>query len=372
MASAEFRRWRRSICCAVVVASSEAVTGAGVAFVSRVANAVDWQFVQRPFERFILPAVFALESIQMARDAFSNRWIWIDARIYVGGSNAWLSGLDPWTTFVTNFDGREWQTYHYAALPPVTVLLAPLALLPEQLAWTILAITCVVSAVYVVKRLGLPWYWLMFPPLVEGVLAANPSIPLLALLVSPRLVGHAIAPLIKIYSVLPLIGERRRTALMCSAAALALSIVAWPLWAEYIGQAGFTSARLVQEAGGGFSGFQSPALFVIGLASIGALLALRDRRAAGWLVVPAIWPASQFHYATLAMPVMHPVLALGLAFRIQELPVVAIAVYATWRVLKSVAREDPADVFPGGRSRSGSAARSQAEQVANQAALDST
>jgi hypothetical protein len=50
------------------------------------------------------------------------------------------------------------------------------------------------------------------------------------------------------------------------------------------------------------------------------VLALRDRPAAGWLTVPAIWPASQLHYSTMALPVMSPLLAVFLAVPLLRLP----------------------------------------------------
>ena len=62
------------------------------------------------------------------------------------------------------------------------------------------------------------------------------------------------------------------------------------------------------------------------------LLWLKDRRAAAWLAVPAVWPASEFHYSTLALPVMTPILAVLLAPNIQRLPPVAILVDGIWRL----------------------------------------
>ena len=63
------------------------------------------------------------------------------------------------------------------------------------------------------------------------------------------------------------------------------------------------------------------------------LLALRDRRAAGWLAVPALWPASQLHYSTMALPVMSPLLAFFLAIPILRLPPEIILVEVGRRLL---------------------------------------
>ena len=95
-------------------------------------------------------------------------------------------------------------------------------------------------------------------------------------------------------------------------------------------------------------------------ASPGSLVLARiDVRAAGWLVVPAIWPSTQFHYSTLAMPVMHPILAMGLALPLPGLPLVVITIYAGWRALSTrLAPETdergaavPSDRRPASRSR---------------------
>src|ERR1035437_8659752 len=69
---------------------------------------------------------------------------------------------------------------------------------------------------------------------------------------------------------------------------------------------------LVGFTGGGYSATRDPRLFAITAASIGALLLL-DYRAAFWLAVPALWPASQYFYATFAMPLRSPWLAFVLA-----------------------------------------------------------
>ena len=61
------------------------------------------------------------------------------------------------------------------------------------------------------------------------------------------------------------------------------------------------------------------------------LLWRRDRKAAGWLAVPALWPSSEFHYATLAQPVMTPILAVLLAVPDKGLAPVAITLDILWR-----------------------------------------
>jgi hypothetical protein len=43
------------------------------------------------------------------------------------------------------------------------------------------------------------------------------------------------------------------------------------------------------------------------------VLALMNRRDAGWLAVPTLWPATQFFYATFVLPLRSPWLAAALA-----------------------------------------------------------
>ena len=47
-----------------------------------------------------------------------------------------------------------------------------------------------------------------------------------------------------------------------------------------------------------------PGLLLFGLVCLILLVvALRDVRSAGWLAVPLLWPAAEYHYATFAIPV---------------------------------------------------------------------
>ena len=108
---------------------------------------------------------------------------------------------------------------------------------------------------------------------------------------------------------------------------------AWPwrstrpppsLWLDYLEQFGSISSRLEYESLQGLSAFYFPFLLAATVAAL-LVLALRDRRAAGWLAVPAVWPSSQFHYSTMALPVMSPFLAVFLAVpMLREPPVVII------------------------------------------------
>src|SRR5207253_711563 len=92
------------------------------------------------------------------------------------------------------------------------------------------------------------------------------------------------------------------------------------------------SNRLVIEALGGWSGWVWPPLLVVAGIGIGLLLFERRWKHAAWLTIPAIWPASQFHYATMVLPLRMPVLAALAAVPIPGLA--ALLPLAAWALIR--------------------------------------
>ena len=82
----------------------------------------------------------------------------------------------------------------------------------------------------------------------------------------------------------------------------------WPLWSQYFADYSQIQNWITEATHGCFSAARDPRLFVVTEVAVGAL-ALIDLRAAGWLAVPALWPAAQFFYATFALPLRSPWLA---------------------------------------------------------------
>jgi hypothetical protein len=279
-----------------------------------------------------LALFFLYNALPTIPSGITNHWLGIDARIYLDGSAAWLHGARPWDQVEIGGGPKGAGLNHYSALPTAVILLAPLALLPIDVGEGILIAVGIVSAIFIVRRLELPWYWLAFPPMTEGLVSANPSIPLLALLLIPA--GRPIAPLLKVYRFAPLLGERDRRSLAIAVGLFALTLFAWPLWVDYFSDIVLRSLRLIVEAQGGFSAQGNP-MIVLAVLSLAILAWLRDWRALGWLSVIAIWPATEFHYSTFALPVMHPILAFGLAVRDPTLTVPVLGVYSTWRLARS-------------------------------------
>lgn len=250
-------------------------------------------------------------------------WLGRDYRIYRNAAEALLAGTDPWAA-ADVWNGTQW---HYGAPPSAAQLFVPFALLPEVVGLGIFLAGSIALTLAALRHLGLPWWWILFPPMMEGIGAANPHVPALALIVltGPWLVslaGPAVAVGLKIYAVVPLVGERRWRQGAAAAGLLLLSLAVSPaLWAEYLSRFGEISKRLAAEAVGGVSAalFLDPAIvapavgdalaplvalaiFLV-IAMLVALAAAQDVRAAGWLAVPLLWPAAQYSYGTFVLPV---------------------------------------------------------------------
>ena len=265
----------------------------------------------------VLLAWFAWQSYQRISYFVEHNFPFgIDARIYYRGVVAWLQGGNPWDAAVT----VGGSAYHYAGSPVTTIILAPAGLISEELFTALWLALTWAAAAWTLRRLNLPIWWLLFPPISEALFSANPQLIVLALLLADRSWLAAIATALKVYAFIPLAGEGRwRTIGLAILVNAATILIAPGLWLNYLAQFGSISARLEFESIQGFSAFYYPALLVVTLVAL-VLLALRDRPAAGWLAVPAVWPASQLHYSTMALPVMTPLLAFFLAIPILRLP----------------------------------------------------
>jgi hypothetical protein len=253
----------------------------------------------------------------------------IDARIYYRGVVAWLNGGNPWDAAVT----VGGSPYHYAGSPVTTVLLAPAALFSEDAFTAIWLGLTAIAIVWTLRRLHLPLWWLLFPPISEALFSGNPQLIVLALILSNSVWLAAIGTGLKVYAFVPLAGESRWRAIAVAVVLNAATIVIAPnLWSRYLGAFSAISTRLQFESLEGYSAFYFPALLVVTVAAL-VILALRDRRTAGWLTVPAIWPASQLHYSTMVLPVMTPLLAFFLAIPILRLPPEIIVVEIVRRLV---------------------------------------
>ena len=281
-----------------------------------------------------LAAWFILQSYQrIARLLKDEVPLGQDIQIYYRAVQEWLAGGDPWSASVAV---NPHAIFHYAGSPATTVLLAPSALFSEGQFTALWLVLSAMSAVAIVRWLKLPIWWLLFPPTVEALYSGNPQLVVLMLLLAGAgrsgVAADTIAVTLKVYAIVPLLAERRpRRIVYALGLTLATVVVAPWLWTEYLTQFGAISARLERESAGGFSAFYHPVLLVPTAIAI-ILLWRRDRKAAGWLAVPALWPSSEFHYSTFAQPVMTPILAVLLSVYAQQgLVPVAIMLDVFWR-----------------------------------------
>lgn len=251
---------------------------------------------------------FALLSGQKFMTWATSGHLGVDLRIYRAAAEAGLAGANPWHVIV---DG-----YYFGAPPPSLLPYIPAALLPEDVATVIYAGVMTAAAVFAIRALELPIWWVLFPPVFESLLSLNPDVLVLAcLLGGPALAGSSVA--FKIYGAVPLVLQRRWRALAFAAAIVLLSL---PWWGSY-----FSSLDTVRDAvasqNAGLSAWGTWLMIPVVIA-----LGVLRSRGAEWLVVPALWPFTQLHYSAIATPAAKrsPLLAFLLSFGIPLLPPIAV------------------------------------------------
>ncbi len=291
-----------------------------------------------------------LWQVGLVQQGLDLSWFGRDFRIYRNAALELSAGRDPLAAF-SAWNGVDW---HFAAPPTAAQLFVPAACLPEGVGvWLFLAGT-VVALLLALRRLGLPWYWIAFPPVFEGLAAANPQILVTALLVVGGTAARAAAAGLKVYAVVPTVARREWRAVATIIAMLLLSVFLSPTaWAAYVGGYGDTVARLAHESQGGvsFAFALDPAVLPggAGIALVGVVVllvlvvAIRDVHAAGWLAVPLLWPAAEYHYATFAMPIARRISTWILAVPLVPTYLVGLIVLAYEVVARrpSLAREAP-------------------------------
>jgi hypothetical protein len=257
----------------------------------------------------------------------------LDARIYAAAARAWLEGQNPWTATVLGVT--------YAAPPPTLVAFVPFGWLPDGVTAGVWVVGSIAAGLWMIRRLRLPWWWILFPPLSSGAMSGNPDVLVAALLVAGGPAADTAALLLKVYAAGPLLGERRWKSLAAGAGCLAASLLVLP-WATYIAQFP-TIAETLRVQSTGLSAWGSVPLMTLALISLGVL----GWRRAGWFAVPAVWPSTQAHYATIAMPGLAefrswPLAAAAALFALPYAgaPVLATAVLAGSALVRPRARGD--------------------------------
>jgi hypothetical protein len=294
-------------------------------------TAVGWSpRTDRLVRHVLLPAWFALmTAYHLSAPRMTDAGVGLDARIYYRGAAAWVHGADPWAAVVPMGAGR----YHFAGTPPTVQVFALFTAIPESAFVVLWLVVTLISATFILGRLRLPGSWLLFPPMAEALISGNPQIAILALLLAGGTLLPAVAPLLKVYALVPVLGEGRWKIVVVAAALLMVS-AAWGLglWRDYVARFPEITERLNLEAAGGYSAWGLPLFSLLVVVAALVVLALVDRRSAAWLAVPALWPASQIHYSTFALPVITPALAFVLAIPQQGIPALVVVALAVSRL----------------------------------------
>jgi hypothetical protein len=241
----------------------------------------------------------------------------IDARHYQRAASAWLAGGDPWKVTEGGIA--------FAAGPHTLLFYAPTSVLPLEVSMAVWMVLGVAAAVWMVRRLGLPIWWIAFPPLAHALWNGNPQSVVLALLVAGGTIPAIAAVGLKLYAAVPLIFRPRQLILVAVALAVTLPLLPWQL---YIND-GFGVTSHLSSAWNG-SAWRLPILIPPTLLGLWVL----RHKGAEWFAVPAVWPATQFYYVSMAMPavIAQPFAAAALALPVPLMTPLLVMVLAAVEV----------------------------------------
>lgn len=282
--------------------------------------AFDRSFVVTTVGRLLLPLWFTASCALVFWNFATHGFLFLDLVVYREAAVQVLTGSDPWAV------SGGGASLAFAAPPPTIVGYLPLALLPEPVAIAAGTALLAVAAWWSVRRLGLPMWWVLFPPVFESVIVGNPDVLVLALLLARGRVA-GLAAVLKVYAFIPLLAQRRWGA---AALAVGLSALSIPLWPSFFSNLLAILATLDEQS----SGFSAWGTWLL-LPTLIALWGLR-RRGAEWLVVPGVWPNTQMHYAAMSLVVVRrfPLAAALLATQLPwaaPVAVMAIAIEVWFR-----------------------------------------
>lgn len=247
----------------------------------------------------VVPGLFVAFTLMMALGyVHTPDALFGDARIYFRATDAWLRGEDPWASTYLGTPFAGW--------PPTLLLSIPFIPFGEKaavIAWPVLDI---LAAAYVVRRVGLTWWWVLFPPFVAAWFPASPDLALVALV---YVGGGAISALTKPYAIPAMLGVGRWVPVLAAGLCVVLSAPVLP-WGTF-----FAHRAVIEQQLQAWS--LTPTLWgtvwmpiaVLAVISLGTRLGLL-------LATPVLWPVGgQLHYAAFSIEAAAalPLVAIGFA-----------------------------------------------------------
>jgi hypothetical protein len=280
----------------------------------------------------LLPAWFVL--VNVVYPPFHLETLGIDARLYQQATAVWLGGGDPWA--VSN-GGTPYAATPWSLLPYLPTVWLPLDV--GSWLWTIAGL---MAAVWAIRRLGMAFWWLAFPPLVQGLWNGNSQPIVLAALLVDGSWGVTLAGMLKIYGLIPALDRPRRLVIAVAALVATAPFLPWGLYAEHR-----IAFDVIADQTWNGSAFSFPLL----IPPVAVALWILRRRGALWFTIPALWPGIQTFYHVFAMPAIrdHHVIAALVALPVPLLTPLTVILYAVRVRLTSAPRHPVASatIEPG-------------------------
>jgi hypothetical protein len=233
---------------------------------------------------------FILDTVYVGM--FTSGKLGVDGALYTEAARAWLSGADPYAVTLTGVP--------FGATPPALLMYAPFTILPQILVGPVTIGLSLAAGIWTLRRLGLPFWWIAFPPMATSIALGNAQPIVLGLL----LVGGGgpvlLATALKAYAaVVPLVLGQWRP-LVWTAVGLAVTFPFLP-WVQFLENGGYASrfATFVHSTSAPAFG---PELTIVTIIALGIL----GRKTAAWFAIPALWPSTQDYYTLFALPALRP------------------------------------------------------------------
>jgi hypothetical protein len=247
----------------------------------------------------------------------SSAFVGVDSRLYFDASQAWVNGGDPWKV-------QSPEGVWFAAPPPALLLNLPLIPFGKTFAVGFWLVADLAAVVLAVRRYKLPWWWLAYPPFVQGTVSGSADIALLGLVMVG---GGALTAIAKPYAVPGMLGELRWRALIGAAALGVLTIPLLP-WQMFLNDWQTATTHLADQSVQTDMPLLVVLLLVLALVSLG-----RDGLT---LATPALWPHAQSHYYVWSLRTIRKSRILALATSVNSSAPLGVLAVANLRLIQQL------------------------------------